>query len=32
LRAVTPIGTARLEFAWTDDGENEIVFKLGDRF
>jgi outer membrane protein insertion porin family len=32
LRAVTPIGTARLEFAWTDEGENEIVFKLGDRF
>jgi outer membrane protein insertion porin family len=32
LRALTPIGTARLEFAWTDDGENEIMFKLGDRF
>jgi outer membrane protein insertion porin family len=32
LRAITPIGTARLEFAWTNDGENEVVFELGDRF
>lgn len=32
LRAQTPIGTARVEFAWTDAGDNEILFKLGDRF
>ncbi len=32
LRAQTPIGTARLEFAWTNEGDSEIVFKLGDRF
>jgi outer membrane protein insertion porin family len=32
LRAITPIGTARLEFAWTNEGENEVVFELGDRF
>jgi outer membrane protein insertion porin family len=32
LRARTAIGTIRLEFAWTDQGENELTLDLGDRF
>jgi outer membrane protein insertion porin family len=32
LRAEAPVGTARLEFAWSDEGDNEVTFSIGDRF
>ncbi|MGF1537667.1 MAG: BamA/TamA family outer membrane protein [Elainellaceae cyanobacterium] len=32
LRALTPIGPARLELGINDDGESEVIFTIGDRF
>ena len=32
LRAVTPIGALRAEFALNDEGDTAFIFKLGDRF
>ncbi|MGV2829041.1 BamA/TamA family outer membrane protein [Myxosarcina sp. GI1(2024)] len=32
LRALTPVGAVRLEFALNDEGGSEIIFKIGDRF
>lgn len=32
LRTLTPVGIVRLEFALNDQGDREIIFKLGDRF
>jgi outer membrane protein insertion porin family len=31
FRSVTPIGVARIEFAWTNQDENAIYFTIGDR-
>jgi outer membrane protein insertion porin family len=32
LRAKTSLGTARLEFAWSEQGDSQVIFTLGDRF
>jgi outer membrane protein insertion porin family len=32
LRALTPIGAVRTEFALNDEGETEFIFDIGDRF
>ena len=32
LRAFTPIGAIRTEFALTDEGDTEFIVKIGDRF
>lgn len=32
LRALTPIGTVRTEFALSDQGETKFIFDIGDRF
>ncbi|MGF1515163.1 MAG: BamA/TamA family outer membrane protein [Elainellaceae cyanobacterium] len=32
LRALTPVGPARLELGINDDGESEVIFTIGDRF
>jgi outer membrane protein insertion porin family len=32
LRALTPIGAVRTEFALNDEGETKFIFDLGDRF
>ena len=32
LRALTPIGAVRTEFALTDEGNTKFLFKIGDRF
>jgi outer membrane protein insertion porin family len=32
FNARAPIGSARIEFGWSDNGESEVVFSLGDRF
>ncbi|WP_036487615.1 BamA/TamA family outer membrane protein [Myxosarcina sp. GI1] len=32
LRALTPVGAVRLEFALNDEGDSEIIFAIGDRF
>jgi outer membrane protein insertion porin family len=32
LRALTPIGTVRTEFALNDEGETKFIFDIGDRF
>ncbi|MDJ0569729.1 MAG: BamA/TamA family outer membrane protein [Pleurocapsa sp. MO_192.B19] len=32
LRTATPIGIVKLEFALNDDGDSEVIFKIGDRF
>lgn len=32
LRALTPIGTVRTEFALSDEGETKFIFDIGDRF
>ena len=32
LRAITPIGAVRTEFALNDDGDTEFIFAIGDRF
>ena len=32
LRAITPIGAVRTEFALNDDGDTKFIFAVGDRF
>ncbi|MFM2315291.1 MAG: hypothetical protein RLZZ04_4567, partial [Cyanobacteriota bacterium] len=32
LRALTPIGIVRTEFALSDEGETKFIFDIGDRF
>ena len=32
LRTLTPIGIVKLEFALNDEGDEEVIFRLGDRF
>ena len=32
LRAITPIGAVRTEFALNDEGDTKFIFKIGDRF
>ena len=32
LRTLTPIGAVRTELAFTDDGDTEFIFTVGDRF
>lgn len=32
LRALTPIGAVRTEFALNDEGETKFIFDIGDRF
>ncbi|NET48655.1 MAG: BamA/TamA family outer membrane protein [Merismopedia sp. SIO2A8] len=32
LRLRTPVGPVRLEFGLADDGDSQVIFKIGDRF
>ena len=32
LRALTSLGTVRLEFGLNDEGDSQFIFKIGDRF
>ena len=32
VRALTPIGVVRLEFALNDRGDSKVIFNIGDRF
>ena len=32
LRTLTPVGVINLDFALNDEGDSEVIFKLGDRF
>ncbi len=32
VRTATPIGIVKLEFALNDNGDSEVIFKIGDRF
>jgi len=32
LRAKTPLGAVRLEFALNDEGDSAVIFNIGDRF
>ena len=32
LRALTPVGAVRLELGINDEGDSQVIFKIGDRF
>ena len=32
VRALTSVGAVRLEFGLNDEGDSQVIFKIGDRF
>ena len=32
VRALTSFGAVRLEFGINDEGDSQVIFKIGDRF
>ena len=32
VRALTAVGAVRLEFGLNDEGDSQVIFKIGDRF